>query len=98
VAKKGRKALTAGTVNHVKREAQWEPGETSREVEIMSRDAPFAAPGDTDSIVTNAQGEMVGLLFAIDACARHSSGFMMPITAIQQHVGGVTDGGFLGLD
>lgn len=64
----------------------------------MSRDAPFAAPGDTGSIVTNAQGEVVGLLFAIDACAKHSSGFMTPIAAIQQHVGGMTDGGFLGLD
>jgi hypothetical protein len=88
VTKKGRKALTAGTVNHMKREVQWEPGETSREVEIMSRDTLFGAPGDTGSIVTNAQGEMAGLLFAIDACAKHSSGFVTPIAAIQQHIGG----------
>jgi hypothetical protein len=76
VAKMGRNDSTAGTVNPIEREVQWAPGVTSRESEIISDYGPIAASGDAGSITTNAQGELVGLLFAIGTCKKYNSGFM----------------------
>jgi hypothetical protein len=61
----GRNGLTAGIVNPTKREVQCASGVTSREPEIVSDCKLIAAPGDAGLIVTNAQGKLVGMLFAL---------------------------------
>lgn len=100
VAKTGRTTgLTSGIVNRMDRRVQWEPGKTTVEVELMSPFGDIVASGDSGSIVTNAQGEMVGIIIGKDSDARHFDiGIMTPVALIQQHVKEMTNGGFLSLD
>jgi hypothetical protein len=68
------------------------------EIEIRSEAGEFALLGFRRHS-TNAQGELVGLLFAKDSCiGQFTFGIMMPIAFIQQHVREVTGGDFLSLD
>lgn len=76
----------------------WKPGIVTREFEAMTGYARIAVLGDEGSMVTNEQGELVGLLFAIDYGNNYGSALMTPIAAVQQNVREMTDGGFLSLD
>ena len=68
-------------------------------MEILPEDGPFVSPGDSGAIITNVQGELLGLIFAKDVRAgNYDIGLMTPMAAIQAHVRKVTDGGFLTLD
>ncbi len=100
VIKRGRTTYyTSGQINKMYREVQWPSGYKTMEIEIKSEAGEFASPGDSGAIVTNTQGELVGLLFAKDSYpSQFSFGIMTPITFIQQHVREVTGGGFLSLD
>lgn len=100
VTKRGRTTkVTSGTVNRMYRRVQWPSGQTTVEIELMSPWGDIVAPGDSGSIVTNAQGELVGMIFGKDPDAREFNiGIMTPIASIQQHVKEMTNGGFLSLD
>ena len=101
VTKRGRTSdVTSGKVNKMRREVEWmEHKKITFEMEIMPLTEDFAAPGDSGSIVTNAKGELVGLMFAMaDEPGRHDIAFMTPIAAIQDDVKRMTEGGFVSLD
>ncbi|KAK2811526.1 hypothetical protein FQN50_002149 [Emmonsiellopsis sp. PD_5] len=91
---------TAGEVNKIKRNINWPNlGTTSDEWEIISHRGDFTEPGDSGSIITNARGEMIGLLFAMDPQhAADDVGLFTPIQLIQEDVKKLTNGGFLSLD
>lgn len=101
VTKRGRTLdVTSGKINKMRREVHWvEHKKVTFETEIISLTEDFAGPGDLGSIVTNAKGDLVGLLFAMaDEPGRHDIGFMTSIAAIQDDVKRMTGGGFLSLD
>lgn len=101
VVKRGRTSgVTSAKINRMRREIEWtEHKKVTFETEIISLTEDFAAPGDSGSVVTNENGELVGLLFSMaDEPARHDIGFMTPITAIQDDVKRLTGGGFVSLD
>jgi hypothetical protein len=100
VAKRGRTtAVTSAIVNRMDRTVQWASGKTTVEIELMSPWGDIVAGGDSGSIVTNSQGELVGMIIGKDGDAREFDiGIMTPIAFIQQHVKEMTNGGFLSLD
>lgn len=70
------------------------------EVEITSSSSTcvFGARGDSGSIITNQQGELIGLLFAAASPAKDLDiGYMTPIDAILDDVKHLS-GGFLSFD
>ncbi|KAK2788542.1 hypothetical protein FQN52_006655 [Onygenales sp. PD_12] len=92
---------TAGEINRIQRDINWAHlGTTSSEWEIIPHhNGDFAEPGDSGSIIMNARGEMIGLLFAVDPQAsRWDFGFFTPIQLIQEDIKRLTNGGFLSLD
>lgn len=87
VAKQGRTSgYTSGQVNKLHREVKWEDHgnlQTS-EVEVSGLSRAFAETGDLGSMVTNAEGELVGLLIGKDSHAHDfDSGLVTPIEEIQ---------------
>lgn len=101
VSKQGRTTgVTCGYINELRRDINWVHLNTrSDEWEIMSDYEVFAAPGDPGSMVLNTNGELLGLLFAIDPqCSRLDPAFFTPFNAIQNDVNQLTNGGFLSLD
>ncbi len=64
VFKRGRTSASSGTINMMKRPVQWPAGKRTLEIEILSADGPFVSPRDSGAIVTDLQGEIVGLIFA----------------------------------
>lgn len=93
-------AVTSGHVNGMCRDINWlRLGFTSSEWEIISQDGEFADQGDSGSIVTNARGELIGLLFAVDSRPKEfGAAFFTPFDTIQDDVKRLTGGGFLSLD
>lgn len=101
VTKVGRTTrLTSGHINRMRRKVYWkEHDKTTFEMEIMSSEGHFAQAGDSGSMVLNARGELVGLVFATDKYAREfDTTFMTPIDLIQEDVERLTGGGYLSLD
>ena len=100
VTKMGRTTnMTSAVVSKLSRSVQWVSGKITDEIEIVPEDYHFVRPGDSGSIVLNAHGELIGLLFGRECQSRAEDfGFITPIMAIQKHVKEMTDGGFLSLD
>lgn len=96
VTKRGRTSdVTSGYVNRMARQVRWEQhgGMMSEELEVIGLTQNFAEGGDSGSMVMNAAGELVGLLFARDSCASEwDMGFVTPIQDIQQDVRDLTGG------
>jgi hypothetical protein len=95
--KRGRTSgYTWGVVNGMRRDINWDQyDEPSNEWEIISPVSDFAEPGDSGSIITNVRGELIGLLFATDACPNNfDSAFFTPFRDIQDDVKKLS-GGFL---
>lgn len=90
VIKKGRTSgITTGFVNKMHRVVRWAThgGNETEETEIMGVGQDFAEHGDSGSLITDAKGRLVGLLFAKDACASDFDiGFMTPIQDLEENV------------
>ncbi|KAF3480754.1 uncharacterized protein GIQ15_06101 [Arthroderma uncinatum] len=100
VAKEGRTTTTSGIINRMSAIVHWDnSGNPSEETEVISSTADFAADGDSGAFVVNVDGELVGLLFAVEKnVAGFDSGFMTPFSLIQDHVKEMTNGGYLSFD
>ena len=79
---------STGVVNSLDRVVNWKAQKVqSVEVEVFGLASAFADPGDSGSFVTNARGELVGLLFGRDSHSNnHDSGFITPIQELLNDV------------
>ena len=90
VAKAGRTTgLSSSEVNSLPRDINWPAiGQVTSELEVIgSRRKVMACPGDEGSLVINVEGELVGILFAVDfCCTLFNICFVAPLGAIQEDV------------
>lgn len=98
VAKRGLiSGCSTGEINNMERVLQWQ-GKRTMEVEILSRRGDFARPGDSGSMVTGGQGELLGVVYGIDQDTGFDVALMTRIDQIQEDVKRLTNGGLITLN
>ena len=101
VWKKGRASgVTTGMANRLDRSVHWGPpyDMVSNEIEVISDSKSFAEPGDSGSMVTNKNGELVGMVIGKDCQANdYDIGIVSSFDTIQADTMAMT-GGYLSLE
>lgn len=85
----------AGEVNELDRFVQWndDPNLVTHELDVVGLDQPFAEPGDSGSLVTDAEQKLIGMVIARDTNSNNwGSGLVTPFADIVSHVKELTGG------
>ena len=95
VAKCGRTSgHTSGTINSMTRRVAWhnQEGLVTDEIEIFGIVDDFCRKGDSGSLVTDAQGNLVGMVIGNDPFQDWDGGLMSAWATIETDIGEVTGG------
>lgn len=85
----------AGEVNILDRLVQWndDPDLVTHELDVVGLDEDFARPGDSGSLVTDAEQKLIGMVIARDSNGRDwGCGLVTPFADIVNHVKEVSGG------